>query len=349
MRPMLYERMLAPHAFDHIVGTDKDRTMLVRLEDPFLDEVRADVVRANLESAKLAVVVDVQNVADYTEAEVQENQFQYCTHDGLQMPWPRTWLEWVQPASLPFGGMPIGALVRTVPIEDDYRAQWRIDSTIESERAIAEGPAHWVQMLDAYTEHLRKPGRSLYGPVASIAYPLDENGRMLLVTGEGGEPDRVSADLMVWPSFSRSQDTPPMLHGEMQLLNGCLVVAEFAARFANCKNVVALEEGLPRQAARRIFQVTGAPTVRHKVLVIDPMMSPRAGPGERKPVQGLLPRHIVRGHFGHYGDAYGRGKLFGRYEGRFWIAAHARGNKARGVIEKEYLERTAPGMAQNAI
>lgn len=39
----------------------------------------------------------------------------------------------------------------------------------------------------------------------------------------------------------------------------------------------------------------------------------------------------VRGRFNHYGPRYGRGLLFGKLEGKFWIPAHARGPRADGA------------------
>lgn len=43
--------------------------------------------------------------------------------------------------------------------------------------------------------------------------------------------------------------------------------------------------------------------------------------------------HMARGHFAHYGP---EGKLFGRLEGTFWIPAHLKGNKEKGILLKDY-------------
>ena len=38
----------------------------------------------------------------------------------------------------------------------------------------------------------------------------------------------------------------------------------------------------------------------------------------------------VRGQFREYGDAYRKGVLFGKYEGRFFIPSFARGDREQG-------------------
>ncbi len=53
------------------------------------------------------------------------------------------------------------------------------------------------------------------------------------------------------------------------------------------------------------------------------------------------PFRIVRGHFSTYGmphpsDGKMRGKLFGKYSGRFWVPKHDVGTPKAGVIEKDY-------------
>ncbi len=43
--------------------------------------------------------------------------------------------------------------------------------------------------------------------------------------------------------------------------------------------------------------------------------------------------HICRGHFAEYGEEK---KLFGKYSGRFFVPAHLKGRKERGVLLKDY-------------
>jgi hypothetical protein len=48
---------------------------------------------------------------------------------------------------------------------------------------------------------------------------------------------------------------------------------------------------------------------------------------------GGTPVHLVRGHFARYGPQYGRGLLFGKHAGRFFVPAHARGERRAGLVE----------------
>jgi hypothetical protein len=46
--------------------------------------------------------------------------------------------------------------------------------------------------------------------------------------------------------------------------------------------------------------------------------------------------HLCRGHMAEYGDEFGKGKLFGKYSGKFWISPCVKGDKKEGVIHKRY-------------
>lgn len=52
-------------------------------------------------------------------------------------------------------------------------------------------------------------------------------------------------------------------------------------------------------------------------------------------VEGSQPISNVRGHYAKYGIE-GRGLLFGKYAGRFWIPEHARGAEEVGTVEHRY-------------
>lgn len=100
---------------------------------------------------------------------------------------------------------------------------------------------------------------------------------------------------------------------------------------AACVNVELVDPKRPR-AQRRRLERTG---VTPQTLVIRPRSkstrSRSAGP-ERATV-GDTPQSFVRGHFAEYGDRYGKGKLFGRYEGRFWIPAHGRAGRDGRTVD----------------
>lgn len=103
--------------------------------------------------------------------------------------------------------------------------------------------------------------------------------------------------------------------------------------FMNCRNIELVEPRRPRAEARRVSR-TGV-TVK-EINVFPTGKSTRGAKGERV---GGQPMTSVRGHFSEYGEQYGKGKLFGKIEGRFWIPQHARGERDEGDIEQRYVVR----------
>lgn len=89
--------------------------------------------------------------------------------------------------------------------------------------------------------------------------------------------------------------------------------------FLNCRNIELVEPQRPRVETRRIAR-TGVTVQEINVFPVGRTTRTAAG----DPVGGT-PVSPVRGHFSHYGPQYGRGLLFGKYAGKFWIPQHARG------------------------
>jgi hypothetical protein len=106
-----------------------------------------------------------------------------------------------------------------------------------------------------------------------------------------------------------------------------------ALTFLHCKNVEVIKPPPPskkRLPRKRKFET------RYHRLKIEAIGQKREGEvGSRKTgiEQGL---HIVRGHFREYGEEFGKGKLFGKYSGRYWVAAHMSGSLESGVVTKDY-------------
>jgi hypothetical protein len=104
----------------------------------------------------------------------------------------------------------------------------------------------------------------------------------------------------------------------------------------NCRNIVT-DDHPPDATMQRARTRRGKPPfVTYKTLRVIAPSSVRASGGHapgRQPPQGQLPLHLVRGHFATYTDD---APLFGKYAGRFWIHAHARGNVTVGTVLKDY-------------
>lgn len=98
---------------------------------------------------------------------------------------------------------------------------------------------------------------------------------------------------------------------------------------ANCVNVQICEPDRPRHQARRLAR-TG---VTVSEIHVKPVSKSYRGKGV--PMSSATPLHQVRGHFATYGEN-GRGKLFGKYSGRYFIPAHVRGSREHGEVTQRY-------------
>jgi hypothetical protein len=93
-----------------------------------------------------------------------------------------------------------------------------------------------------------------------------------------------------------------------------------------------------RRAAKRFGEVPGG--YRYHVLVVRPPGARSSTPGQEI---GTMPRHVCRGHFAEYGPQFGKGLLFGRHAGRFFIPPHLRGDEKNGIVEKDYAVAAPEG------
>lgn len=92
--------------------------------------------------------------------------------------------------------------------------------------------------------------------------------------------------------------------------------------FLGASNVEVAEPLRPRPFRRRLAR-TG---VTVQAIVVRPPGKRRAASSAPRPIEaGEQVFSPVRGHWARYGPKYDRGLLFGKYAGKFWISAFARG------------------------
>lgn len=103
--------------------------------------------------------------------------------------------------------------------------------------------------------------------------------------------------------------------------------------FMNCKNVDIVPARTTDRAQRRRLQRMG---VSVSTINVFPVGKLRRGSGASPGGSEGTPFTPVRGHYAHYGEKYGRKKLFGKYEGRFYIPQHARGSKEVGEVTQRF-------------
>jgi hypothetical protein len=107
-----------------------------------------------------------------------------------------------------------------------------------------------------------------------------------------------------------------------------------ALNFLNCRNVDIVEPRRRNHERKRIAK-TGI-TVNEIHVFPTGKTTRNSSTGEP-----LGTAHApVRGHFAEYGDRYGKGKLFGKLEGRFYISPHIRGSKDVGESVQEFTLHT---------
>jgi hypothetical protein len=119
--------------------------------------------------------------------------------------------------------------------------------------------------------------------------------------------------------------------------DAAMITVGAALNFLNASNTDIAEPARPRPQRRRLAR-TG---VTVQTIVVRPPGKRRAKSAAARPIDASeTVLSSVRGHFSHYGEAYGRGLLFGKYAGKFWISSHIRG-AGEDTDPKDYILRPA--------
>lgn len=187
---------------------------------------------------------------------------------------------------------------------DDDVARWETDAEVDWDRV------RWRVQCFVYVGGHDGEGRpvSLTGPLYLWR---------LAIYGDGEPADVTWVDLA--PDYDGSWDNA------MLTLLGSL-------NFLGCRNVGVVEPARPRAERRRLERI-GDGSIRVKTIQVFPA-GRSSDSGEHTGIG--VPLTTVRGHMAHYGAEYGRGLLFGKYSGRFWVPAYARGKAELGETRATY-------------
>ena len=118
-------------------------------------------------------------------------------------------------------------------------------------------------------------------------------------------------------------------------LRTCLSCAHIGLMLLSCKNIITVtipgKERLNKKRAKK----GKFPITEYKILKIKPTEEKKVYIKEydEKSYQGLQRVHLCRGHFKEYTN---ENPLFGKHVGRFWWQPMVRGDKKRGVLNKDY-------------
>lgn len=210
--------------------------------------------------------------------------------------------------------------------------------------------ARWLVTLHMFTKG--EGFKNFRAPIGRACFALDGEGRPLRDGGTGFALDMWISDAIVrhvhllGPSSDLDADEKRRydVAGETLQLH---LVQPFMATMAllNTKNVETREILPSRQQRRDAERRRLDPPVTYRELTVAVPGVDRSASGRRN-AQSLAnaPLHIVRGHLARYGPEFGRGKLFGKYEGQFWVPAHVRGSAEAGKVVKDYKVK-APKVA----
>jgi len=165
--------------------------------------------------------------------------------------------------------------------------------------------------------------------IGHFLYGIAPDGDFLPI-GKIGHPYHTGA-----PNFDYPAETENILGW-----TACWIARAFT--MLNCRNVELIDGGRTSEGiSKRQLREKGRSDVRYKVLKIElsrdriVILQPCAV-GE----SAMLPRHVVRGHFRTY---TAEAPLFGKHVGRWWWAAHARGDATNGEVVKDYEVTEATG------
>lgn len=196
---------------------------------------------------------------------------------------------------------------------------WSAEDRWDTQNPVDWDRVRWLVEASMWVGGRDGKGRSgpTHGPVRIL-----QNA----VYGEGN-----AADLR-WVSLVKHDDDDPS-RWEIPT-----AVLSAALNFLSCSNVEVAEPIRPFPVRQRMRKTR----VQLQTIVVRPPGKRSAGraAGAVRAFEPLdTPLTSVRGSFGRYGPKYGRGLLFGKYEGQFWRPAHARG-AGDGVEQKDYVLRT---------
>lgn len=171
---------------------------------------------------------------------------------------------------------------------------------------------HWVLTIGGYAYGKGKTSAqhyNVYGPFSFWRVYVDKEGKCL-------------GTRLHHPHKAEFEETIEwsLLYTVFESLN-----------FLNCRNVDIVEPTRDRAERKRL--------ARLNVNVNEIVVYPKGKSTKKTDSKSVNPIEIpltsVRGHFAEYGQN-GKGLLFGKYAGRFWIPQHARGDAAYGESRHTY-------------
>ncbi len=169
-----------------------------------------------------------------------------------------------------------------------------------------------------------EPNRWYVWPVANIIF-LDRP--------QAPQSERVGPIFLSEKKYGDIFYNDEMKHTDYLTRGYCLAILEYALTVLSCRNITYETIDPPEKLNKKRRKKGKEELVSYHVLKIAPM-SPKKQTRCGVTGTGESPRvHLCRGHFKTYTED---SPLFGRYTGRFWWQPQVRGEKQKGIVQKDY-------------
>lgn len=268
-----------------------------------------------------ATFFDIQNVADYYFSYKAEDAWDTEKDFNIAPPFPFFATRYTLPSSLGpnFGGLENLSVFRVTDSAPAARLTVMAEGVdINPYPPVRVPDARWHIEITTFSAE----GRRVSPPV-----------HWFLAIQENGQIARYRDHLAMWLTDMGQQE------GVGIIADTFVQVSFLALTFIHCKNVQVLPP--PPATKKRLPRKLKFESRYHKIK-INAIGQRQAAPERRDPTGISQSLHIVRGHFREYGPDYGKGLLFGKYAGRFWVASHFKGDLATGVVTKDYVVEAPP-------
>jgi hypothetical protein len=246
--------------------------------------------------------IDKQDVLkSYTGKEL----FHRHSKDGLGLPYQTVWVDWKQNIDVPY-----------VDFEKKIAFPKKEGALIKSE----DRHNYLIFGFSYYTRQMRyliPKDRWVVFPVWwQLTYSQDYDQFF-------GVPCWIS-------SLEKEYGSETLLSVARELDRNVTAVA-MLLDFLNCKNISTIDNPPPEKLNKKRIKNGKQPLFTYKTLVIKPTGKKQS----QHEAQGLWENrvHLCRGHFKEYTED---NPLFGKFTGRYWWQPSVRGNKAKGVVMKDY-------------
>lgn len=277
-----------------------------------------------------AVLLKVQNVADYVQAHGKEQGWDKpTTFTCARPPFPKTVLSYDVMVSAE--ATEDGKLERILPPKMCHATVSVSELSVDALRAHVRTTTTPDTIL-AWIDSIQ--------PTLSLSIKFATEGMdipgtwILLMDAQGAILSDDAVRLQT--SMERKEDNPfrHEVNGLWAINSVPIVLATFT--FMNCRNVEVIDNPPSRQQ-RRESERTGTPAPpSYKTLRIQPFMTKRIGASTGRTVstEAEISLHIVRGHFKDYREGKGLGRA--HVKGVYWWHPQLRGNEAKGRVVKDY-------------